>query len=239
MTLSFRVPFCRFPSIHPKAKGAQPCNQGLHAFVRIGNGVTYFCKYATPLSRSWLDDIGIIAGFTKNARGFLQIIKKFLRHPFPAARPAVKHFATNSHTRFPYINIRCCSRTVIPAFFLFSAIVIQGTFLSAVCRKSPFTGRNVGRVSWPRRTAGCAQRIKSRRTARYFPLQRTIGNAARNGQDRSLQTSRKYAIIPLDLSTVCFCLTLYILFFSVKVSLFPFRQKCSLGIKHFLNPSLW
>ena len=117
MPLSFRVPFCRFPSFHPKAKGAQPCNQGLHAFVRIGNGITYFCKYATPLSRLWLDDIGIIAGFTKNARGFLQIIKKFLRHPFPAARPAFKHFATNSHTRFPYINIRCCSQTVIPAFF--------------------------------------------------------------------------------------------------------------------------
>ena len=129
MTLSFRIPFCRFPSFHPKAKGAQPCNQGLHAFVRIGNGVTYFCKYVTPLSRSWLDDIGIIAGFTKIARGFLQIIKKFLRHSFPAARPAFKHFATNSHTRFPYINIRCCSRTVIPAFSLFSGIVIQGTFL--------------------------------------------------------------------------------------------------------------
>ena len=39
--------------------------------------------------------------------------------------------------------------------------------------------------------------------ARGFPIYRAIGKAARNGQDRSLQTNRQVTIILLGLSTVC------------------------------------
>ena len=38
--------------------------------------------------------------------------------------------------------------------------------------------------------------LKSRRMARGFSLHRAFGKAARNGQDRSLQTSRKFAMFP-------------------------------------------
>ena len=51
------------------------------------------------------------------------------------------------------------------------------------------------RAQLPIRTAGCAQRIKSRRTARGFPIYRTIGQAARRGQVLSLRTTGKQVII--------------------------------------------
>ena len=79
---------------------------------------------------------------------------------------------------------------------LYDNIVVTGTAdaeaakteTASVCRKSPFSGRNVGRVSISalrvaavrrllsetRRTAGCAQRIKSRRTAHGLTVYRTI-----------------------------------------------------------------
>ena len=45
--------------------------------------------------------------------------KKSLRFSIPAVRPAFKYFATNSHTRFSYINILCCNLTSITDFFSF------------------------------------------------------------------------------------------------------------------------
>ena len=49
-------------------------------------------------------------------RGFYRL-QKLLRFSIPAVRPAFKYFATNSHTRFSYIIIRCCNLTSITDFF--------------------------------------------------------------------------------------------------------------------------
>lgn len=51
--------------------------------------------------------------------------QKILRFSISAARSAFKHFATNSHTRFPYINIRCCNLTRITDFFLISCCYLR------------------------------------------------------------------------------------------------------------------
>ena len=51
--------------------------------------------------------------------------QKILRFSISAARSAFKHFATNSHTRFPYINIRCFILTRITDFFLISCCYLR------------------------------------------------------------------------------------------------------------------
>ena len=54
--------------------------------------------------------------------------QKILRFSISAARSAFKHFATNSHTRFPYINIRCCNLTRITDFFSLFVLLFEAHF---------------------------------------------------------------------------------------------------------------
>ena len=56
--------------------------------------------------------------------------QKILRFSISAARSAFKHFATNSHTRFPYINIRCCNLTRITDFFSLFVLLFEAHFFS-------------------------------------------------------------------------------------------------------------
>ena len=58
--------------------------------------------------------------------------QKFLWFSFFAVRPAFKYFATNSHTRFSYINIRCCNLTSITDFFPLFVLLFEAHFFSLV-----------------------------------------------------------------------------------------------------------
>ena len=58
--------------------------------------------------------------------------KKLLRFSISAVRPAFKYFATNSHTRFSYINIRCCNLTSITDFFSLFVLLFEAHFFSLV-----------------------------------------------------------------------------------------------------------
>ena len=55
-------------------------------------------------------------------------LQKILCFSISAVRPAFKHFATNSHTRFPYINIRCCNLTSITDFFSLFVLLFEAHF---------------------------------------------------------------------------------------------------------------
>ena len=58
--------------------------------------------------------------------------KKLLRFSIPAVRPAFKYFVTNSHTRFSYINIRCCNLTSITNLFSLFVLLFEAHFFSLV-----------------------------------------------------------------------------------------------------------
>ena len=73
----------------------------------------------------------VYSRFYKIARGFYRL-QKLLRFSIPAVRPAFKYFATNSHTRFSYINIRCCNLTSITDFFSLFVLLFEAHFFSLV-----------------------------------------------------------------------------------------------------------
>ena len=58
--------------------------------------------------------------------------EKLLRFSIPAVRPAFKYFATNSHTRFSYIIIRCCNLTSITDFFSLFVLLFEAYFFFLV-----------------------------------------------------------------------------------------------------------
>lgn len=73
----------------------------------------------------------VYSRFYKIVRGFYRL-QKLLRFSIPAVRPAFKYFATNSHTRFSYINIRCCNLTSITDFFSLFVLLFEAHFFSLV-----------------------------------------------------------------------------------------------------------
>ena len=73
----------------------------------------------------------VYSRFYKIARGFYRL-QKLLRFSIPAVRPAFKYFATNSHTRFSYIIIRCCNLTSITDFFSLFVLLFEAHFFSLV-----------------------------------------------------------------------------------------------------------
>ena len=73
----------------------------------------------------------VYSRFYKIARDFYRL-QKSLRFSIPAVRPAFKYFATNSHTRFSYINIRCCNLTSITDFFSLFVLLFEAHFFSLV-----------------------------------------------------------------------------------------------------------
>ena len=73
----------------------------------------------------------VYSRFYKIVRGFYRL-QKLLRFSIPAVRPAFKYFATNSHTRFSYIIIRCCNLTSITDFFSLFVLLFEAHFFSLV-----------------------------------------------------------------------------------------------------------
>lgn len=73
----------------------------------------------------------VYSRFYKIARGFYRLQKTSAVF-FPAVRPAFKHFATNSHTRFSYIIIRCCNLTRITDSFSLFVLLFEAHFFSLV-----------------------------------------------------------------------------------------------------------
>ena len=73
----------------------------------------------------------VYSRFYKIVRGFYRL-QKLLRFSIPAVRPAFKYFATNSHTRFSYIIIRCCNLTSITDFFSLFVLLFEAYFFFLV-----------------------------------------------------------------------------------------------------------